>query len=240
MNKKAVEIGLTGSNFVNSSGWPEPDHLMTPKDLAVLARRLIDDFPEYYPYFAELEFTYHDIKQGNRNPLLYRVGSGVDGLKTGHTEEAGFGLTASALREGRRLIMIVHGLSDMQERADEAGNLLDWAFREYGNYTIAKPGMVLADAQIWMGTEASVPLTLTGDLTLTLRRSERQKVVAKVVYTGPVEAPIAKGQQIGTLIVQAPGMAEIRAPLVAAKDVAELGFGARVGAGLSHFLSGAQ
>ncbi|MBL9035103.1 MAG: D-alanyl-D-alanine carboxypeptidase, partial [Rhodospirillaceae bacterium] len=146
MNAKAKEIGLTGSNFRNSTGWPDPDHYMTAKDLATLAMRLIHDFPDYYHFYSEKEFTWHGIKQGNRNPLLYRAGSGVDGLKTGHTEEAGYGLTASAIRDGRRIVMVVQGLTGMQERADETGQLLDWAFRETGNFTVVSKGAILTEA----------------------------------------------------------------------------------------------
>ena len=240
MNKKAKEIGLTDSNFVNASGWPDPNHLMTAKDLAMLAHRLIADFPDYYHYFSEHEFTWHGIKQGNRNPLLYRTGSGVDGLKTGHTEEAGYGLTASAIRDGRRVIMILHGMTGMQERADQTGIVLDWAFREFGNFTIAAPGTVLGEAPVWMGAEKTVPLTVATDFLITLPRSERQNVVAKAVYNGPIEAPIAAGQEIGELVVDIPGMPQARTPIVAAKAVDELGFGGRIAAAVMHFIFGSS
>jgi D-alanyl-D-alanine carboxypeptidase (penicillin-binding protein 5/6) len=240
MNQKAREIGLTDSNFVNASGWPDPNHRMTAKDLATLARRLISDFPEYYHFYSEREFTYHGIKQGNRNPLLYRTGSGVDGLKTGHTEEAGYGLTASALRDGRRVIMVLHGMGGMQERADQTGIVLDWAFREFGNYTIAAPGTVLGEAPVWMGAEKTVPLTVESPFLVTLPRSERQNIVARAVFNGPIAAPIAAGQQIGELVVDIPGMPQARAPLVAGKAVGELGFGGRIAAALSHFIFGSS
>ena len=240
MNKKAKEIGLTDSNFVNASGWPDPNHLMTAKDLATLAHRLIADFPDYYHYFSEHEFTWHGIKQGNRNPLLYRTGSGVDGLKTGHTEEAGYGLTASAIRDGRRVIMILHGMTGMQERADQTGIVLDWAFREFGNFTIASPGTVLGEAPVWMGAEKTVPLTVAADFLVTLPRAERQNVVAKAVYNGPIEAPIAAGQEIGELVVDIPGMPQARTPIVAANAVDELGFGGRIAAAVMHFIFGAS
>jgi D-alanyl-D-alanine carboxypeptidase (penicillin-binding protein 5/6) len=240
MNKKAKEIGLTDSNFVNASGWPDPNHLMTAKDLATLAHRLVEDFPDYYHYFSEHEFTWHGIKQGNRNPLLYRTGSGVDGLKTGHTEEAGYGLTASAIRDGRRVIMILHGMTGMQERADQTGIVLDWAYREFGNYTIASPGNVLGEAPVWMGADKTVPLTVASDLLVTLPRSERQNIVAKAVYNGPIAAPIAAGQEIGELVIDIPNMPQQRAPIVAAKAVDELGFGGRVMAALMHFIFGSQ
>jgi D-alanyl-D-alanine carboxypeptidase (penicillin-binding protein 5/6) len=228
MNKKAKEIGLTGSNFTNSTGWPDPNHYMTAKDIEVLSERLIRDFPEYYPYFSEHEFTWHGIKQGNRNPLLYRTGSGVDGLKTGHTEDAGFGVSATAVRDGRRIIMVVHGLTGMQERADEAGQLLDWAFRETGNYTVASKGSVLADAPVEYGDNPAVPLTVSQDLVLTLPKGDREKVTAKAVVNTPIVAPIASGQEVGKLIVTVPNMPEFTYPLVAAKDVPEVGLGGRI------------
>jgi D-alanyl-D-alanine carboxypeptidase (penicillin-binding protein 5/6) len=228
MNKKAKEIGLTGSNFTNSTGWPDPNHYMTAKDIEVLSERLIREFPEYYPYFSEHEFTWHGIKQGNRNPLLYRTGSGVDGLKTGHTEDAGFGVSATAVRDGRRIIMVVHGLTGMQERADEAGQLLDWAFRETGNYTVASKGSVLADAPVEYGDSPAVPLTVSQDLVLTLPKGDREKVTAKAVVNTPIMAPIASGQEVGKLIVTVPNMPEFTYPLVAAKDVPEVGLGGRI------------
>lgn len=238
MNKKAAELGLKNSHFVNASGLPDPNHLMTAQDLYVLAKRLFEDFPEYYHYFSEKEFTFHNIKQGNRNPLLYRPNTGVDGLKTGHTEEAGFGLTASAIRDGRRVFMVVHGLGSMQNRADDAGQLLDWAFRVFGDYTVAKKGTILAQANVWMGQQKTVPLTVNQDLLVTLPVSERDKVAVKAVYDGPVAAPISAGQPIGELVMQIPGMPEFRAPLVAASDVPQLGFGGRVVAMLQQMIFG--
>ena len=236
MNKKAAELGLKNSHFVNASGLPDPNHLMTAQDLFILAKRLFEDFPEYYHYFSEKEFTFHGIKQGNRNPLLYRPNTGVDGLKTGHTEEAGFGLTASAIRDGRRIFMVVHGLGSMQNRADEAGQLLDWAFRTFGDYTVAKKGTVLAQANVWMGQQKTVPLTVAKDLVVTIPVSDRDKVVTKAVYDGPIAAPVAAGQPLGELVMQVPGMPEFHAPLVAAAEVPQLGFGGRVVAMLEHLI----
>jgi D-alanyl-D-alanine carboxypeptidase (penicillin-binding protein 5/6) len=235
-NKKAAELGLKDSHFVNASGLPDPNHLMTAKDLYVLARHLFEDFPEYYHYFSEKEFTFHGIKQGNRNPLLYRPGTGVDGLKTGHTEEAGFGLTASAVRDGRRVFMVVHGLGNMQQRADEAGQLLDWAFRAFGDYTVAKKGTVLAQANVWMGQQKTVPLTVPKDLVVTIPVADRDKVQTKALYDGPIVAPIAAGQPAGELVMTIPGMPDFHAPLVAAADVPQLGFGGRVVAMLQHLI----
>ncbi|HET6619156.1 MAG TPA: D-alanyl-D-alanine carboxypeptidase family protein [Dongiaceae bacterium] len=238
MNKKAKELGLTGSNFVNSTGWPDPNHYMTAKDIATLSRHVIVDFPEYYHYFAEKEFTWHGIKQGNRNPLLYRPGSGVDGLKTGHTEEAGYGVAASAVRDGRRIIMVVHGLNDMQERADEEGQLLDWAYRETGNYTVASKGAALAEAPVEYGASEKVPLTIAQDLVLTLPKADRQKVTAKAVVSTPITAPVAAGQELGKLVVNAPNMPEFTYPLVAAQDVPEISLSGRIFTNLNRLIFG--
>jgi D-alanyl-D-alanine carboxypeptidase (penicillin-binding protein 5/6) len=238
MNKKAKEIGLTDSNFTNSTGWPDENHYMTARDIATLSRHLIVDFPEYYHYFAEKEFTWLGIKQGNRNPLLYRPGSGVDGLKTGHTEEAGFGIAVSAEREGRRIIMVIHGLTGMQDRADQAGQMLDWAFRETGNYTVATKGSVLADAPVEYGGSKTVPLTVSQDLVLTLPKGDREKVTAKAVVNTPIVAPIASGQEVGKLVVTAPNMPEFTYPLVAGQDVPEIGLGGRIMVNLNRMVFG--
>ncbi|HEY1382226.1 MAG TPA: D-alanyl-D-alanine carboxypeptidase family protein [Dongiaceae bacterium] len=238
MNKKAKELGLDGSHFVNSTGWPDPEHYMTAKDIATLSRHIIVDFPEYYHYFSEIDFTWHGIKQGNRNPLLYRAGSGVDGLKTGHTEEAGYGVAASAVRDGRRIIMVVHGLNDMQERADEEGQLLDWAYRETSNYTVAKKGAALAEAPVEYGATATVPLTITKDLVLTLPMGDREKVTAKAVVSTPIKAPLSAGQELGKLVVSAPDMPEFTYPLVAAQDVGEMGLGGRIMVNFSRLVFG--
>ena len=240
MNAKAKEIGLTGSHFTNATGWPDPNHYMTAHDLAILANHLITDFPEYYHFYSEKEFTWHGIKQGNRNPLLYRAGSGVDGLKTGHTEEAGFGLTASAIRDGRRIIMVVHGLTGMQERADEAGQLLDWAYRETGNFTVATKGAVLAEAPVQYGETKTVPLTVAQDLLLTLPRADRQKVTAKAVVPTPIMAPVAAGQEIGKLVVSAPNMPDFTMSLVAGQDVPKMGIGGKIAANLNRLVFGEQ
>jgi D-alanyl-D-alanine carboxypeptidase (penicillin-binding protein 5/6) len=236
MNKKAAELGLKNSHFVNASGLPDPNHLMTAQDLFFLAKHLFEDFPEYYHYFSEKDFTFHGIKQGNRNPLLYRPNTGVDGLKTGHTEEAGFGLVASAIRDNRRIFMVVHGLGSMQNRADEAGQLLDWAFRAFGDYTIAKKGAVLAQANVWMGQQKTVPLTVAKDLVATLPVTDRSKIVTKAIFDGPIAAPIAAGQPVGELVMQIPGMPDLHAPLVASVDVPQLGFSGRVVAMLQHMI----
>lgn len=234
MNAKAKELGLTGSHFANSHGLEDPNHLMTARDLAALAHDLIADFPEYYHYFAEKEFVFNGIKQGNRNPLLYRDPS-VDGLKTGHLSVSGFGVTVSAKREGRRLIMVLHGMSDMQERAEEAQRVLDWAFREFDNYTLAKLGAPMLDAPVWLGQQPSVPLVVGADLVVTLPRGMRDKVSAKAVFEAPIPAPVPAGESVGALVVSAPGMPDMSVPLLTGAGVEKLGFFGRVLASLKHF-----
>jgi D-alanyl-D-alanine carboxypeptidase (penicillin-binding protein 5/6) len=235
MNAKAKELGLEHSHFVNSHGLEDANHLMTARDLATLARHLIADFPEYYHYFAEKEFVFNGIKQGNRNPLLYRDPS-VDGLKTGHLSISGYGVTISAKREGRRLIMVLHGMQDMQERADEAQRVLDWAFREFDNYTIAKVGAPMADAPVWLGQQPTVPLVVGADLLVTLPRGMRDKVTAKAVFEAPIPAPIPEGESVGELVISVPGMPDRSVPLVTGASVEKLGFFGRVLASLKHFV----
>ena len=238
MNAEAKRIGLQDSHFVNASGWPDPKHLMSARDLARLARHLIDDFPQYYGYFSEPSFEYSDIRQGNRNPLLYK-NVGADGLKTGHTQAAGYGLVASAKRDGHRLVLVLNGLESVNQRSRESERLLNWAFREFGRYDLFKAGDTVADAEVWLGKEDSIPLLLEEPLNIVLPRSSRNKMTVTVSYDGPIPAPIAKGQVLASLKVTAPGFATIERKLVAAADVPQLGMFGRLTAALEHLLLGA-
>lgn len=238
MTQKAREIGLTRSVLKNSNGWPDPEHLMTARDLATLARRLIEDFPSYYPIFKELEYTYNKIKQGNRNPLLYKPDLGADGLKTGHTEEGGYGLTASAVRGGRRLIMVLNGLPSMKARASESERLLEWAFREFENYSLFGAGQEVSTAEVWLGDRDAVPLVSDKKVVYTLPRQGGKDIKATVVYDGPIPAPIRKGDRIATLKIAVPNMEPVELPLLAGADVGRLGFTGRLGALLKHTLWG--
>ena len=236
MSERAHEIGMKDSNFVNATGWPDDNHYSTCRDLATLARALILTFPEYYHYDAERDFTYHGIKQGNRNPLLYR-NMGVDGLKTGHTEIAGYGLIGSAQRDGRRLILVVNGLPSMQARADEPARLIEWGFREFSAYTLLKPGESVDSLPVWLGQAPTVAAVTGGGLTVTMAQEERRGLKVTLQAQVPVPAPIVKGQTIGKLVITAPGFITREVPLVAAEAVARLGFG-RLGAAARHALFG--
>lgn len=237
MNETAARLGLKDSHFVNSHGLEHPDHLMTVRDLAILSTRLIADFPEYYHYFAEREFVHNNIKQGNRNPLLYRD-IGADGLKTGHLTVSGYGLAASAQRNDRRVIVILHGMQSMQERADQGAAMVEWAFREFDNYTLAKADQVLDEAPVWYGQQDTVPLVVQQDLVATLPRAARKSLEVKAVFEGPVPAPIQKGQQIGKLVITAGEISPLEVPVYAGADVERLGMFGRVFAALKHLILG--
>jgi D-alanyl-D-alanine carboxypeptidase (penicillin-binding protein 5/6) len=238
MTEKARELGMTQSTFRNSTGWPDPNHLMTARELAILSKRIIQDHPEYYHYYAEKEFTWHEIRQGNRNPLLYR-NIGADGLKTGHTEDAGYGLTASAVQNERRLILVVNGLPSMQARADESDRLLSWGFREFDNYALFKAGDTVDEAPVWLGAEETVPLVIASDLKVTLPRSDRNGMQVAVVYDSPIPAPVPAGQEIAKLRVTWPGGVPVEVPLQAGRDVEQLGAFGRIAASVKFLLLGA-
>ena len=239
MTERGRDLGLRASVFKNASGWPEEGHVMTARDLALLTRRIIRDFPEYYHYFSETSFTYSDIRQGNRNPLLYR-NVGADGLKTGHTKAGGYGLTASAERDGRRLVLVLNGLEGPNERMRESERLLDFGFRAFNTYPLFEKGATVAEADVWLGDAKTVPLVIEEDFAITLRRNSRSKMEVKVVYEGPVPAPIAAGDAIGRLVVAAPGTEPVDIPLVAGADVGELSPVRRLGAAVGYLLWGAE
>ena len=237
MTKRARELGMERSTFKNATGWPDPEHLMTARELAILADRIIRDFPQFYSFYSEKTFTYSGIKQGNRNPLLYK-NMGADGLKTGHTEASGYGLTASATRGDRRLILVVNGLGSVRERSSESERLLEWGFREFGTFKLFEPGEVVSDADVWLGQEQTVPLMTEENVTVTLRRTARRNMKVAVVYDGPIPAPIVEGTPLARLVVSAPDSETTEIPLVAAADVERLGFMGRLGAAAGHLLWG--
>lgn len=227
MNETARRIGLRSSNFRNATGWPDPEHRMTSRDLAILARRIIVDFPEYYRFYNERSFRWNDITQENRNPALGRV-PGADGLKTGHTEEAGYGLTASAMRGNRRLILVVNGLGSMRQRAEESERLFEWAFREFENVVVFRAADTVEEVPVYLGERPTVPLVAGRDLVLTLPRQWRRNLQVRVRFDAPVPAPVTKGQGIGTLLISGQGVPEMTVPLIAGADVDRLGLFPRI------------
>lgn len=239
MNKKAREIGLSNSNFANATGLPHPDHRMSVEDLAKLARRIIAEYPQYYHLFSQKEFVYHNIRQGNRNPLLYSMQS-ADGLKTGHTEEAGFCLTASAKRGDRRLIGVMTGLKSNKERSEEADKIMNWGFREFDNYTILKKGTKVDDIPVWYGQQPEVGMLVSEDVVRTLKKNKSDKIKLTAVYDKPVKAPVKAGQQLGYVKAEIPGQEDLQIPLIAAKDVAKVGVWGKISKNIKYLLLGAQ
>ena len=237
MTQRAREFGMHDSTFRNSSGWPEEGHVTTVTDLALLASRTIRDFPQYYHYYAETEFTYNDIQQTNRNPLLY-TGIGADGLKTGYTRAAGYGLTASAVRGDRRLILAVNGFESASARARESQAIIEWGFREYNTFHLLDSGGEVGRARVWLGDSDTVPLVLADDLVVTLPRATRDSLDARIIYEGPVPAPIAKGQEIARLVIEAPGVETIEKPLLAGHDVGKPSMLLRMATVLGYLLFG--
>ncbi len=237
MTRRAREIGLDRSVFRNATGWPDEGHVMTARDLATLAKRLIIDHPQFYPYYAITSFTYNDITQGNRNPLLYKD-MGADGLKTGHTEAAGYGLTASAKRGERRLILVVNGLESVKQRSEETERLLEWAFREFDNYVLYDNGQTVIEADTWLGAPEKLPLVAGKKFEVTLPRAARRDMTVKAVWDGPIPAPIRRGDQVAKLIVEVPGQAAQELPLLAGADVEKLGFIGKIGAAVKYIIWG--
>ena len=237
MTERGREIGLLNSTFRNSTGWPHPEHLMTPRDLATLSAALIKKFPEFYHYFKEVEFTYGGIRQMNRNPLLYKE-MGVDGLKTGYTSESGYGLAAAALRGERRVILVVNGLGTKKARSREPERLIEWAFREFNNYALFKAGEQLDEAPVWLGTSNRVPLLIKEDVILTFPRKHRRKMKVKLVYDGPIPAPIERGTEVGKVVVSIPGQTDLSVPVLAGADIEQLGLFGRLWSAMSTILLG--
>ena len=237
MTRVAREIGMTNSTFRNATGWPDPEHRTTVRDLATLATRTIQDFPEFYHYYSETEFVWNEIRQGNRNPLLYKS-MGVDGLKTGHTEEAGYGLTASALRGDQRLVLVVNGLPSVKARSEESQRLIEWAFREFQTYDLFAPGEVIEEAAVWQGEEDTVPLVMPEGLTVTLMRNARKSMKVAVRYSSPIPTPIAEGDEIATLVIDAGEGNVTEYPLQAGASVAQLGRVGRLFSSLKFMVLG--
>jgi len=237
MTERAKELGLTDSTFANATGWPDPNQMMTAHDLARLARHIIHDFPEYYHYFSEKEFTWNGITQHNRNPALF-LDPSVDGLKTGHTEASGYGLVVSAKRGDQRLILVLNGMPTEKARAEESVRVLDWGFRSFKSYQIFAKGAAVENAPVWQGTYAEVPLVAGSDISLIMTPDQRKGMKVTVSYSSPVKAPIAAGQRIGTLRIEAPDKPVQEIPLVAGANVDRLGIFGRAMNALKHMIFG--
>jgi len=230
MTQRAQKLGMTNSTFVNASGWPAAGHRMSVRDLALLARRIIEDFPGFYPMFAETKYEFDGRapqNTRNRNPLLSR-NIGADGLKTGHTVEAGYGLVGSAKQGDRRVVFVVSGIDSQQARAEESEAIVNWAFRQFVEKSVLKAGTEVARADVWMGDIPSVGLTPAEDVSTLMPVLASDDINAEVVYQGPIRAPIKAGDELAELVFAPEGLPETRVPLVAAQDVPRGGFMARI------------
>jgi D-alanyl-D-alanine carboxypeptidase (penicillin-binding protein 5/6) len=228
MNKYAKEIGLTKSHFVNSTGLPADGHVMTARELALLANFLMKTFPEYYHYFGQKQFTFNKHTFNNRNPLVFEEALGVDGLKTGFIEEAGYGLVASAKRGDQRVILVVNGLNTKKEREEEPRKLLEWGFKNFKPFRLFDQGEQVSDALVWGGTRHYVPLVGDHNIDIILPTNSSGKVTAQIVYDGPIKAPIRKGDRVAVLRVTAADTAATNdIPLFAGEDVGQSNFAMR-------------
>ena len=226
MTERGRALGLQNSTFTNSSGWPDPDHRMSMKDLGVLGTHLIETYPELYKVFSETEFNYKGrapANANNRNPLL-KLNIGADGLKTGHTKEAGYGMIGSVKQGERRIIFAFSGMTSDKDRASEAERIATWAFRQFALKTVAKSGAIVAEAEVFLGDAARVGLAPATDLRVLLPALAQDGLSAEVVYTGPILAPVVKGSKLADLIVHIPGLPDARIDLVAQSDVGPAGF----------------
>ena len=226
MTQRAKQIGLENSTFKNSNGCPANGHLMSVRDLGILAQKLITDFPEYYPMFAEQTYKFDGrapANTRNRNPLL-GLGIGADGLKTGHTKEAGYGLVGSAEQDGRRIIFVLSGLNNLEDRAQEAETIVNWAFRQFTMEKFATDGSEIGKAKVWNGKSRDVSLVLENDLNVMIPVLSSSKPIFSIEYVGPIKAPIKKGDKIAELLIKSEDLPETRHSLLAGNSVPRGGF----------------
>jgi len=238
MTKRARELGLTQSTFANSNGLPNPGNKMTVRELAKLARHIIQTYPEFYPLFGEREFTWNKIRQPNRNPLLTAL-EGADGLKTGYTKEGGYGMVGSAVQNGTRLIVVINGLEDPEDRASEAKKMLEWGFRNFETRTLFAAQQPIGYARVFGGDSRSVQLASPEPIRVMVQKNGNDKLIARMVYNGPVRAPIETGQPVGVVKVWRGANIAVDAPLYAAEPVGKGSTMRRAIDGVSELVIGA-
>ena len=238
MTARAKSLGMDNTVFGNATGWPDEVTTTTARDLAILAKSMIKNHPEFYGIYAEKTFTYNNIKQNNRNPLLYTV-EGADGLKTGHTNESGYGLVGSAEINGQRIILVLNGLSSSKERKLESVRLMNLAFRTFKKFELLTADQTVKDAPLWMGNEETVPLVSPETVSRVMTRKAHNAMTTRVVYPEEIKAPVTKGQNIGTIYITIDGV-EQAYPLVAGKDIGQLPIHKRIGAFFKFLIFGAD
>ena len=227
MTRRAKQLGMNNSTFGNSNGWPHPKQLMSAKDLAIIAARIINEYPDYYTYFAQREFTYDGITQPNRNPLL-KLGLGADGLKTGWTQRAGYGIVGSALQDGRRVVFVLTGIKSPKTRAREAEKINNWVFRQFTEKKLFNAGDLLHMAPVHLGKKNLVRVTVKDDLMGLIPSMMDGEIKAEIIYKSPIKAPITEGQEIGEIIITIPSLVSFSKPIIAAESIEDGGFFARL------------
>ena len=238
MTQRAHELGATRTTFKNASGLPHPDHQTTARDLIIMAQHAIHDHPDYYSLYSEKNFTYGKITQGNRNPLLYK-NIGCDGIKTGHTDIAGYGMVASCVHQGQRFLLVINGLPSMQARADEATKLINWATHTFTNVVIFKAQDLVDEIPVWYGQENILPLTVEKDAIVTIPHSAKKDLKVKMFYQAPLEAPIQQGTVMGKITVTSPALLKpIEFPLIAAVTIEKAGFFKRLKDAFTYLIWG--
>ncbi len=237
MNVKAKEMGLNNSNFTNSTGWPDEQHFMTATDLAILSKRIIADFPEFFHLFKDKKYTYNKIEQSNRNPLLFSYNFS-DGLKTGYTEESGFSLAATAKKQSKRLILILSGMESARDRKNEAIKLFEWAFREYTNIKLYNKNDIILESDVWLGKKAIIELYSKNDVLFTIPKKNLKNYQAKVIYSSPIAAPIIKDKEYAKLIITGTIDGDIEYPLYAKNNIEKAGVFKKITSAVSYLIFG--
>ena len=239
MNSVARELKMNNTIFKNSTGWPDPQQNTSSRDLSILALNLINKFPDLYKMFAEISFTYNGIKQGNRNPILYNnLVFGADGLKTGHTQESGYGLVASAKRNNLRFILVLNGMTSMRQRKQESSRLLNSAFREFKKLKIYNLNETVTKAKVFLGESDNISLIVKDEINLLLNSVEQREMRVKASWEEPVSAPVSKDTILGTLTIEIPNKKVLSYPLYAGSDIKKQSFIKRIGSTIDYIIWG--
>ena len=237
MNQRAAELGLKNSNFTNSTGWPDENHYMTASDLAILSSKIIKNFPEFFHLFKEKNFTYNNISQNNRNPLLFSYNF-ADGLKTGYTEDSGYSLAATAIKNNRRLILIISGLESEKERKKESKKLFEWAFKNYTNIKLYKKNDIVQQVDVWIGKKAVTDLYSNQDIIFTIKKENKKKFDAKVIFNNPIIAPINTKTVYGKIVISNTIKGNIEYPLYSREEISKAGFFKKITTAISYLIFG--
>ena len=237
MNEYSIDLGLSNTNFLNSSGWPNENHYSTVKDIAILSKKLIENFPQLFAYFSEKSFSYNGIKQPNRNLLLNKL-DGVDGLKTGFTRKSGWGIAATAKRNNRRVIVVINGTNSSRSRMNEATNLLNWAFNQTNQKLLIDKNQIITNVDVWLGNKSTVNLVADKKIISTLSYDQEKLLTSQIKYTKPISAPVIKGNEYGQLFINIQGKPTIKVPLVAEVDVSKINPVFRIFSAIKYLIFG--